>query len=269
MKSTLSCKAMILSMIIIISMLVSCKAVSPSTEPPAAPENTQPPISDTIMGTLICPQDSIKTVSIILEHLLSGDVCVFTNAEEQDSLLNILYGTDISSIEDPTSSYIGGAAVSLLISTDSKDFTIDIINSTDSQYIRITTGSLESGNIEQQVKKVPANTFDWATLDALVGNIFRNDSDPVYSGVITVGNTTTSIIKANTAYAKSYLDRTAQNGTDIADSGITYDVEFSVSGIIYSINSETGQFCKDENGTKIYAQLDAADLMQLKTRLGI
>lgn len=226
-------------------------------------------VSDTTFGTLIGPRDSVTGVSIILEPLLSGNVCVFTNDKECEAILDILYNANIGSFEEPTDSYIEGSVVPLLISTDSEDYTVDIINSTDAQYIRIKTGSIELGNTEQQLKKVPANTFDFAALNTLVGNILRNDSDPEYSGVVTVGSTSTSIIKAHSAYAKSYLDRAAQNGTDTADDSITYDVEFSINGIIYSINSESGHFCKDENGAKIYAQLESVDLMQLKTRLSI
>jgi len=218
------------------------------------------------MSTLLPERETVQEVLLIVDHSFSGDVCVFTNEEEKEAILDKLYEADLSGLEDVEPTGIGGPVVEFKLLSDDGEKVVLIVSNTDAQYLVLRNGE------EQLCKKGPVETFDFRELDRLSTAVLGNRDDPEYSGRVELVDSDyrNDVNKSNTALAKAILDNAISNAATTEEGeDITYDVMFTIGDTSYGISSDTGHFFRQEAEEKVYAQLEEQQLRLVKIRIGV
>ena len=196
----------------------------------------------------------------------SGDVYAGTTGEEQEALLDALYGADLSGFTDTQASDVMGMSVSLKLRAGEEEFLVDILFGQDAaQYLRVRSGE------NQTFQQGPADAFPYEELNGLVRDVLSSTEDPEHSGRVSVAQAgfQDSVNKGSTAYVRSLLDEALSQsaGEDGADAAC--DIVLEIGDVSYGISSDTGDIFRQEADQKTFGQLDDRQLMEVKTRLGV
>ena len=184
--------------------------------------------------------------------------------KEHFALLDELYGADLSGFRETEAAGVMRTAASFLLRTADGETQVMVSHNSDGQYLFITDPELR-----QQFLQGPADAFDWAALDRLRGEVLRNTQDPLHSGRVELPDSgfSASVSKGNSARARSTLDDAAATAEGGGESPC--DILFEVDDVLYGINSDTGEFYRQEAGETVWAQLDSGELMSVKVSLGV
>lgn len=262
----------ILFLLVILCLTLSaCSAKEPDAnvgvnqpEPVESPKAEDIPTANNILPA----RETVQDVLINRARYSAGEINLGTNETEKMAILDVLYAADLSSFVDAELTGVMGAPVPLKLRTADEEIYVEALwdAQNDAQYLIVRSAA------QELVQKGPTDAFDFQTLDRLMGEVMRNEDDPVYSGKITVVATdfTAKVNKEGCAHAKFTLD--SEIALDEADGGgedVSYDVSFEVGETVYGINSEAGYFFRQDAGGKVYAKLDPQELMEVKVRLGV
>ncbi len=248
--------------------LCACGTGGPREEGGQPPEDASQTSGSeaTDISQFLFPREDVDQVFVWMMGGVRGGANVGTSEEEKEAILDQLYDVDLSEFEDVDPGGTGGSAATFIIRSGDAEKTVMVGASEDSQYLRITDGQ------QELFQEGPAESFDYPALSDLVTEVLANKEDPDYSGrVEVVGKDHVSQVnKGNCAVAQGMMEQfIAQGGSAEEDASISYDIVLEVGDLVYGINSETGQFFKEEAGERTYAQLDENGLFTVKLRLGV
>ena len=230
-----------------------------------APASTPFPVENETqdMSTLLCKREDV--VSVRVEGARA--VYVNTNQTEREMILNKLYAADCSEFRDAEPAGVMGATVSFSIDTKEIERNIRIVSDESAQFIVITTP-----DGDRKCWKGPGDSFDFSGLNQLVSGVLGNEDDPAYSGTVILADREfrRAVNKGNSAIVRAILDG-ALNETEASgiDLEATYNIKFRVGKVVYGIDSETGQFFREDEGKTKYARIESQKLTVVKTCLGV
>ncbi len=276
-------KRLLIICVLLCVILFACGTEETDPEPsgsetaePSGSETTEPSEGEgDDISALLFRREDITGVDIPVERRRMRVFSAVANEAESEAILDQLFNADISEFTDADLAGAEGVAVRFMIRTEGAARYLQIIKGDNALYIVINDYNpqfivLDGG--EPIRMKGPADSFDFDELDRLMGDVMRNESDPDYSGTVTImeSGEKLAVKKADCAYARSHLDTAVDElGTADGDADALYDIEFKIGGTLYWINSETGQFYRDEAGEIMYAQLEDQHLRIVGTHLGV
>lgn len=212
------------------------------------------------------PKDRVEEVFVGAGIGMSRETFTGTSEEEKKAILDKLYEADLTGLQDADPVGIMGPMISFKLRANDEEKIVEIILADEVQYLSVK-------NEEQQLfKKGTADTFAYQELSQLVSEVMQNQDDPNYSGKVrlTDQEDEQSINKGNTAAAKDMLDHWITRSEPVEDGeDKTYNVLFTVGETSYGISSDTRYFFRQEEGEKVYAQMDEQQLELVTTILGV
>ena len=251
--------------LILCLLLSACGGPEVASEHPdsASPEGTQGPAEEPAaegISSLLPAREAVQEVFVLFD----ANIPVATDEEEAEALLDELYGADLSGFRETEADGVMRTAASFLLRTADGETQVMVSHDSDGQYLFITDPELR-----QQFLRGPADAFDWAALDRLRGEVLGNTQDPPHSGRVELPDSgfSASVSKGNSARARSTLDYAAATAEGGGESPC--DILFEVDDVLYGINSDTGEFYRQEAGETVWARLDSGELMSVKVSLGV
>lgn len=219
------------------------------------------------LGELLFERDSVQDVMVVIDRRLFDFLAVPAGEEEKETILDELYGADLSAFEDAAGASIGGSAVQFKLRSGEEEVTLSIydgmagISEEDQQYIRLTGPDVQTPLGEL---KGPKGTFDFNRLSELAMSVESDTEDPAYSGVASIPETgyETKMSKRACGYALYFFDKALEAETmEAPDEAVSFDVRMEIGDAVYLLQSETGFFSREDAGGTVYGKLDEDGLL--------